>query len=535
MQELNARVPFIVEAERVSGEWHSFTPVIVLSGLRFSVPRGDVPPLALSEGRIAVDVLDSLLSGSLQMTRVELEDLALRGELTEAGLFRLEGIDGGGGEIGEWLRSFLLNVELISLRHNTLSLGLPSGERRQLDLSLRLERDGSHRRLEVELASSRGARISILGDGVGDPFSPELFAGEYYARVTTDDLGAVRQVLANRLPGIWAEGSVDMELWLAFERGDPDLQARLDASNLVVFNDQRGWRVPLERLALEAELQQGRDRWTLFGNGLEIRQDNVAVTVPRLQLDGWGRAMRVRAADVAVGPLADLTANLSPVPARVAEVLESLDPGGSLSSLQLSIGDLESPGTDWEVEARFRDLRVTSRLGSPGVSSATGYLQVFPGRGLVLLDSPDLVLEFPTVYSDPLAYGDFHGAIHVDWDTEVVRLRSDLLHARGDEGTAKALFGLDIPLVATDVGLDMSLLTHIFAFIPLFSIALFQLLNLLLASVLFSAVITRSSAYIYIYTFIYLFINTYIYTYINMNIYIYIYIHICICTPPPAL
>ena len=71
------------------------------------------------------------------------------------------------------MRGFLLNVELISLRQNTLSLGLPNGERRKLDLSLRLERDGSHRRLEVALTSSRGAQISILGEGVGDPFTPE--------------------------------------------------------------------------------------------------------------------------------------------------------------------------------------------------------------------------------------------------------------------------------------------------------------------------------------------------------------------------
>ena len=458
LQELNARVPFIIEAERVSGEWHSFTPVLVLSNLRLSPPRGDLRPLTLSEGRIAIDVLDSLRSGSLQMTRVELESLALRGELSEDGRFRLEGIDGSGGEIGEWLREFLLNVELISLRQNTLNLGLPGGERRQLDLSLRLERDGSRRRLDIELASSRGARINILGEGVGDPFNPELFSGELYARVSTQDLGAVKQVLSNRLTGTWAEGTVDVQAWLAFDRGETSLQGRLLGSDLVVVNEERDWKIPLQQVALEAEFVQGRDRWTVFGTGLELAQGGVVLGVPRLQLDGWGQALRLRATDVPLAPLADLVVDSSPAQGRVEEIVQKLDPAGSLSSLQLSIGDIGSPGEDWEVEARFRDLSVSSWRGAPGVRSATGYVEVFPGQGLVLLDSPNLELAFPTIYSEPLDYSDFRGAINLDWEPDYVRLTSDLIVAEGSEGRAKALFGLDIPLVANDVGLDMSLL-----------------------------------------------------------------------------
>ena len=458
LQELNARVPFVIQAEGVSGEWHSFTPVLVLSDLTVSLPRGGLRPLTLSEGRIAVDVFDSLRSRSLQMTRVELESLALRGELTEDGSFRLEGIDGNGGELGEWLRDFLLNVELISLRQNTLNLGLPGGERRQMDLSLRLERDGSRRRLDVELASSRGARINILGEGIGDPFSPELFKGELYARVTTGDLGAVKQVLSNRFTGTWVEGAVDMEVWLTLERGETALQGRLSGSDLVVVNEERGWQIPLQRLAVEAEFVQGRDRWTVFGTGLELAQGEVVLNVPRLQLDGWGQALRVRARDVPLAPLADLVVDISPSQGRVEEILRKLDPAGSLSTLQLSIGDIQSPGNDWEVEARFRDLAVDSWRGAPGVRSATGYFEVFPGQGLVLLDSPNLQLAFPTIYSEPLGYSDFRGAINLEWESEYVRLTSDLIVAEGSEGRAKALFGLDVPLVANDVGLDMSLL-----------------------------------------------------------------------------
>ena len=96
LNELNTRIPFTLEAERVSGEWHSFTPVIVLSGLSLSVEGSAEAPLELSQGRVGVDVFNSLRTRTLQMTRLALDELSLRGELTEKGQLRIRGCDGGG-------------------------------------------------------------------------------------------------------------------------------------------------------------------------------------------------------------------------------------------------------------------------------------------------------------------------------------------------------------------------------------------------------------------------------------------------------
>ena len=98
LQALNARMPFIIEARQFSGEWQSFTPVIVLSGLRLSIPGSSSPPLELSEGRISLDVLNSLRTRSLQMTRIVLTNLSMRGELSREGVLRLAGFEGGSGE-----------------------------------------------------------------------------------------------------------------------------------------------------------------------------------------------------------------------------------------------------------------------------------------------------------------------------------------------------------------------------------------------------------------------------------------------------
>jgi uncharacterized protein YhdP len=172
LQELNVRVPFSVEAQRVGGEWHSFSPVIVLSELRLTFPDSSEAPLELSEGRIGVDVLNSLRTGSLQVKHIALTDFALRGNLSSDGRLTLTGFGSSGGEMGESaerLRDFLVNVEFITLRNNLLSLTIPNGEVRNFDLNLLLSRDGSLRRLDATLLSRSGMNISILADVVGEP------------------------------------------------------------------------------------------------------------------------------------------------------------------------------------------------------------------------------------------------------------------------------------------------------------------------------------------------------------------------------
>jgi len=458
LQELNARLPFTVEARQVSGEWQSFTPVIVLTDLRLSIPGSSNPPLELSEGRIGVDVLNSLLKRSLQITRVVLNDLSLRGELSSAGGLRLTGFSGGTVETTEQLRAFLLNVESISLRHNRLILTMPSGEVRDLDLDLQLSREGSLRRVEGKLSSSRGAHIAVLGHGVGDPFRPAQFSGQVYLKLQSSDLGAVKQMLPDAALPVWANGTADLQLWFSWDRGKPAVQARLEARDLLVARQDSSWQVPLDRVALEAHLMQHEDAWSLFVSDLQVAKDGVELILPRLQLDQWDKALRIRAADVPLESINAIVSDQQTVPQSLRDVLAALHPRGHLSALQVSIGDIEQPTTDWQVEANFTAVTVDPFRGAPGVTSATGYTKITPGIGVVVLDSQLLTLDFPAVYHNALHFADLYGTLHLDWDADTFRIGSGLLTTQAEEGTAKVLFGLTIPLVPNDIGIEMDLL-----------------------------------------------------------------------------
>jgi uncharacterized protein YhdP len=170
LQELNVRTPFNLEADSVDGQWHSFSPVIVLRGLRLSLPEDPEISVQLREGRVGVDVWNSLWSGSLQVTHLVLEGLNLNAELTADGRLQLRGLDGGTGETSGWIQGFLLNARYFALRDNILTLTLPSGEIRELDLNLSLSRKGSSRRVEAILTSTRGTVINVIANGLGNPF-----------------------------------------------------------------------------------------------------------------------------------------------------------------------------------------------------------------------------------------------------------------------------------------------------------------------------------------------------------------------------
>lgn len=474
LQELNARLPFTIAARQVRGEWKSFTPAIVLTDLRLSIPGSLDPPLQLSRGRIGVDVLNSLRTRSLQLTRLVLNDLSLRGELSRDGVLTLAGVTDSPGESVEQLREFLLNVESISLRNNRLILTMPSGEVRDLGVDLQLSREGSQRRVQATLSSSTGARLAILAQGMGDPFRPELFSGQVYVHALSTDMGAVQDLLGGQSLPVWADGGADLEFWLTWEKGRPSMAARLEGRDLRVRARDDSWQVPLQRVALDARLQQHGDRWTLFVSNLQVANGGVEFTLPRMQVDAGDNALQLRAVDVPLEPISALIADQAAVPDTLREVLRALHPQGSLPALRVSVNDIDRPSENWQIEANFEEISVESLHGAPGVTAASGYARLSPGAGIVILDSQATSLDFPAIYHQPLRFEDLAGTVHLDWDAGTVRLRSGLLTTRGEEGTARVLFGLDIPLQPSDYGIEMNLLvglqdsrpTHRIKYIP---------------------------------------------------------------------
>ena len=458
LRALNARGPFVVEAEHIRGEWQSFSPVLVFSGLRLGIPGSAEPPLQLSGGRVAVDVLNSLRTGTLNLTHIVLEDLSLHGELTAEGVLHLEGLGLEGGESGGRLRDFLLNVEMVTLRKNRLLLTTPDGDVRSMGLDLTLSREGSFRQVDAHLTSTRGADISLLAEGTGDPFNPGLFSGRVYADIKTTDIGAVKDLFGDRSLPAWADGAVNIQLWFDWDRGGASMQFQLQGHDLLVASREPSWQLPLDRLSLQARLDRDGDKWQLFIADLQAESSESSFRVPRVQLGVGGDGLEVRAADVQLAPAIALVTGTEVVSPGLRDALVALEPRGRLSQLQISIADLDRPEDSWGIAANFEQLAVDSFKGAPGARSVSGFARMAPGGGTVLLDSRDVALEFPQVFRQPLEFGELYGNLDFHWDDAGVRLHSGLLTTEGAEGRARVLFGLNIPRAPKDTGIEMDLL-----------------------------------------------------------------------------
>lgn len=457
VEQVNARAPFLIAEGELSAEWQGFSPVLVFTDLRLGFPDGE--PLLLGGGRVTLDVWRSLVSRSPRFSRLRLQDLLLTGELDPDGRFRLQGLGGGGGAAAAWLQAVLLDIERVTLVANTLQLQLPVGTE-ELALDLTLLRDGARRQLRGQLTSVDGSQVLILADGLGNPLVAEDYSGDVYVRAALTDLARLARwqpLLGESLP-LTATGNAVVEGWLNWSGGISGLQLRLEGEDLLLHGSNDAWALPLTSLRLESSLLQRGQRMTLFTSDMEIGYGAEVIILPRLQLDLWGDSLRLRGSGLPLAASSELLNSTQLLPAALSAAISELAPRGTLGALQLYLEDVATAGRGWTLDLGFEDVALNSWRGAPGVTGASGFLRFAPGRGELILDSEEVVLDFPSVYREPLAYRELFGSLDMRWDADGLSLRSGLLTASGEEGTARALLGLSIPFAPTPAGIEMDLL-----------------------------------------------------------------------------
>jgi uncharacterized protein (TIGR02099 family) len=458
LAQLNQRLPFKIEAREVRGEWHTFTPELVMRDLRLTFSAGEEVSVELNEGRLALDTLGTLRARSLRGRRLELQRLSLQGEISDDGRFRITGLGGGGGNFVPWIESFLANIEQVVLVDNTLRVALPGDEHRTFDLNLKLQREGQRRIVQAAMVSTAGTRITAMADGLGNPFDSRTYTGDLHLDVDLASLESVRDLLPSPMTDWEIDGALDLEAWIRWQSGEPTLEVRLAADNLEIASPDQETSIPIEHLSLQASLLDRRNRWTIYASDFNLRAKGQTLSIPRLQVDSWGDSLRLRAAGMDIGPLNAMAIELGSMPQGLSDVFTILQPAGRFPLLQFHLEDYREPAQGWTLEARFDDFSVQGWKGAPGVNAAQGYVKLQPGSGEVILDSQLFALDFPTLYEEPLFYDDFYGTIGIDWDRQRLRLSSGQFVASGVEGTARAIFGLSVPFEKTDVGIEMDLL-----------------------------------------------------------------------------
>ena len=457
---LNERLPFALSASSVSGRMQAFSPELVFTDLRLTFPGEAIEPLRLARGSLRLAPLRSLLTRSPQASIATLSGLSVALDRDEAGRLRLRGfgVPGDDGGLRDWLTSFLPRVRALTLEDNRVRLLRPGARERLARLDLTLKRSGSARTLDARVETAVGNRASLHAEGIGNPLSLASWRGDVFLDVEAERLERVFDWLPTALPAR-AAGRAGVRLWLQRAGGRSDLRLSLAGDNLLLEGADGAWRMPLASLAMDAALAEAQSGWTLHASDLSLAQGGRHWVLPRAQFDLRGDSLRVRSAGFSLDGIDSFLASLPSIPGGLADALGVLAPRGEVRALELSLDDLRAPGEAWELTARVDDLAVESWRGAPGAAGADAFVRLYPGGGDVRIDSNGLILTFPKVYREPLAYAALHGDLSLAWDAGQLWLRSGLLEAEGEEGTARALLGLHIPFTpGTTVGPAMELL-----------------------------------------------------------------------------
>jgi uncharacterized protein (TIGR02099 family) len=468
LQQLNARVPFHIEAQKVAGQLRSFSPEIVLTGLHISIPGSLDPPIELAEGRISFHPLESIGAWFPQISKLSLDGLSLQAERTSEGKWLVSGLGSDDNATADWLEELLLNIESVDLINNAVLFAVPDQQPQQLVLDLALRREGSVRHMEANVRSlDHTATLTAIAHGVGNPLKRDSFVGQLYFDINAQDI-APFQSLFSSPPQMSVKGGIDTQIWLAWNSSEFTFEFTLDGKMLEVSAADKSWTFPMQALSLQARVLNDNDHWTVDASDMSLSKGGTTLNIPRLNLVNRGDSLHLLAADVPIAGVNALLVDMALTPEAIADVFAVLNTRGLLSSLQLDLADINQPLKDWHLAANFQDFKVDSWRGAPGLTEGRGYVALNPGSGQVIIDSQAFAMSYPTVYREALAYDDFYGTVDLAWDKSDFTLSSGLMTATAEEGVTRVLFALNVPLSAKPVGLEMDLLVGLQGFDPSF-------------------------------------------------------------------
>ncbi|MEQ8516908.1 MAG: hypothetical protein RIC38_15010, partial [Chromatocurvus sp.] len=321
LAEVNTRLPFTLQASRLEGSLHGFSPQIVLRDLTIRFDAPEQPPVALSAGRLRLDPLHSLMTLAPQISDLRLQGLDLQVARSADGVLRLVGFEAGIGLLRDWLTGFLARVDALHIDRSRVLLRDAAGELlSDAEIELDLHRRGSSRLLEASL-SIPGNRLRLHANGMGDPLTGASWRGDVYLHLLGDHLQRMLAwAPADNLPLV-VSGGGSVEAWLSRAGGRSDIALRARGEDLVIAESEGGWALPLQSLAMNAALTQVTGGWRLQASDLSVAHEGRQWDMPRARFQLLGDSLSARVSGMRIDGIENLLAAAPATPAALAAAL----------------------------------------------------------------------------------------------------------------------------------------------------------------------------------------------------------------------
>ncbi|MFT6593984.1 MAG: hypothetical protein ACJAU3_002055, partial [Zhongshania sp.] len=444
-QRIEAFTGVAMQAASMQGSWAGLSPVIELSDFRL----GSESAVHLDHARIEIDVLSSLLTGTPKVRQIQAGTLSMELEQTTDGRWRVPGLVNDNATAGnpEMLIDSVLGIRSAALGLFAINLRYANGDVTHIssrDFSLRS--DDKFRRIYAQLNTDSDGDIQLLLESYGDPRNAEKFSANAYMVIDGSRLSAIAPIFQQSAPLFDSE--VSGELWLNWRRGQrislsgvlnaPELavgvlwgadDAFLEDVNMRFAGSHRDgfWRISFT----EFDAQWRDHRLDLAGISVRHPEDTLwRFTLPQLE----------------VGATNALLTESEILPEHLQDVLADLAPDGHLNHIQFDLYTSDSGVDSFVLRAEASKLSVQPWQGAPGAEGLSGYLEIGPQQGTLMLSSAALSLSFPHLYDKAFDLNEVKADIRWEFDEQRLRLHSGLISAKSADKPMAAMLRLDLPL-----------------------------------------------------------------------------------------
>lgn len=411
-----------VEISTISAGWDGWNPKLLIGGVRVAsvVNRDAAPLLEVPEAGLVISWL-SLPLFDLRFKLVEIERPRLAIRRDRAGMLHAAGMefDPASASKETPVVDWILRQPHIAIRDAVIVWDDDLRNAPQLVLNhVYLRLDSRFNRHRFGLRGTPPAELAAPFDVRGDLRNLaggwSGVSGKVYARLEYADLAAWADWIPLPVPVDSGKGA--LRVWLDISDGIPN-QAVADLELADVLTTLRDDLPPLrlDRMSGRVGWKDMRPQREFYvrslafveAKGVVLDPTDVTVTLresgPGVVATGLVEFDRLQLA-----PLRELAARL-PLPERMRKDLALFAPRGTLRQGRML---WEGPPDDvvaYTAAAEFSDVGIAAHDGGPGISGATGRLELTQGGGKLKLASRNAALDLPQVFTASITFDSLDG------------------------------------------------------------------------------------------------------------------------------
>jgi len=438
-QQLQQRLQQDIHIEQLQGTWSGFSPK--LEARNVSIGSG-ADRLLLDELHIQADVLASLLARELRLKAVTLVGLQISVEEVQPQQWTVQGIQVGNAEqtafkLNDWLVKLQQVTQLSVINSRVIVQAYASDPLALTYAGFTLSRLGAEQRLDIRAVLPDGERLELSAQG-------RLIAQDWRQSALNVYLKTPSSNLAQWLPKAyladWQLSQLRLggELWLQAQQGRI-YSAAVDLREVAVdVQAPQAAALQWQSSVIQGFYQDNGEHKVAWLERLVWQVDDLpprdgAILASYRDQDTPTWQLAVETFDLTDARY--LVERLVPLPEVAADVLQSLQPQGVLSHLNVQWQPEQTKEQRLAFAANLQQVGFSSWHDVPAATHISGKISGSLTQGeLRLASDAGFSLHLSRIFAEPWQYESAHAQLLWAFDEQGFTLRSPYLQVIGEEG-----------------------------------------------------------------------------------------------------